>query len=143
MAAINYKRVALGAVAGGVAWLIWELVWSMLWATLFFDNMEDAMKLTGEPHYGAGVHYAVWFPTMFILSGMVAWLYAAAHTALGPGPKTAFLIGCSVGFAAGFPANFFVTNWLSVDRLVPLHWTVDLWVGCILAALVAGWLYKE
>ena len=41
------------------------------------------------------------------------------------------------------PANFFATNWLDVNRLVPLHWTVDLWVGCILAALIAGWLYKE
>ncbi len=143
MAVIHYKRVAIGTVAGGVAWMIWEVVWTMVWAGLFFESPEEAMKVGGEARYGMGVHYGVWFPTMFLLSGTVAWLYAAARSALGPGPKTAFLIGCSVGFAAGFPATFFVTNWLPVDRLIPLHWAVDLWGGCILAALLAGWLYKE
>lgn len=143
MASINYKRVVLGTVAGGVTWMVWEVVWTMVWAMLFFETPEESMKLTGEPHYGAGVHYAVWFPTMFLLSGLVAWLYAVARSTLGPGPRTALLIGCSVGFAAGFPANFFVSNWLAVDRLVPLHWSVDLWVGSILAALVAGLLYKD
>lgn len=143
MSSINYKRVAMGTAAGGVVWLIWEFVWTLIWVSLFFDRPEEAMKMTTEPRYGAGSHYAVWFPTMFLLSGTVAWLYAAVRSTLGQGPKTAFLIGCSVGFAAGFPANFFTANWLDVNRLIPLHWTVDLWVGCILAALVAGWLYKE
>jgi hypothetical protein len=33
--------------------------------------------------------------------------------------------------------------WSPVPRALPLGWMLDLWVGCILATLVAGWFYRE
>jgi hypothetical protein len=48
-----------------------------------------------------------------------------------------------VGFAAGFPVNLSVAAWAPFSRVLPLGWMLDLWVGAILAATVAGWLYKD
>jgi hypothetical protein len=30
-----------------------------------------------------------------------------------------------------------------VDRALPFGWMIEMWLGAILAALVAGWLYKD
>ena len=56
---------------------------------------------------------------------------------------TALKIGFLVGFAAGFPENFAQACWSPIERVFPLGWMLDMWVGSILAALVAGWLYKD
>jgi hypothetical protein len=48
-----------------------------------------------------------------------------------------------VGFCAGVPDNFAQAAWSPVPQLLPLGWMLDLWGGAILAALVAGFLYKE
>jgi hypothetical protein len=59
------------------------------------------------------------------------------------GPKSAALIGPLVGFASGFPSNFAMAVWAPLSRHFPLWWMLELWVGAILAALVAGWLYQD
>ena len=33
--------------------------------------------------------------------------------------------------------------WLSNQRMFPLGWMLELWVGSILATLVAGWIYLD
>jgi hypothetical protein len=48
-----------------------------------------------------------------------------------------------VGFCAGVPGNFGQATWSPVSTLLPLGWMLDVWVGSILAAVVAGFLYKE
>jgi hypothetical protein len=30
-----------------------------------------------------------------------------------------------------------------MPRHIPLWWMLDLWLGAIIASLVAGWLYKD
>jgi hypothetical protein len=30
-----------------------------------------------------------------------------------------------------------------MSRIFPLWWMLDLWVGAMMASLVAGWLYKD
>jgi len=52
-------------------------------------------------------------------------------------------MGILVGFVAGFPINLSVATWVPVERIVPLWWMLDLWVGAILATVVAAWLYKD
>jgi hypothetical protein len=84
-----------------------------------------------------------WIVIVFVLAIILAHLYAWARQTLGPGPGTALKIGILVGFATGFPGNFAQAAWSTVDRVFPLGWMLDLWVGSILAALVAGWLYKD
>lgn len=106
-----------------------------------YQAAQQAGLLLEEPRYPFFV--GVWFLTLFLLSAVVAWLYASVRATHGPGPKTALKVGFLVGFAAGFPTNFATTTWSPLDRVLPLGWTLELWVGATLAALVAGWLYKE
>jgi hypothetical protein len=85
----------------------------------------------------------LWIVLLFILSIAVAHLYAWARRGLGAGPGTALKVGFLAGFFAGFPGNFAQATWSAVDRALPFGWMIEMWLGAILAALVAGWLYKE
>ena len=58
-------------------------------------------------------------------------------------PNVPLLIGVLVGFAICFPMNFAIVVWAPFGRAFPFWWMLDLWVGAILATLVAGWLYKD
>jgi hypothetical protein len=80
---------------------------------------------------------------LFILSIAVAHLYAWARQGLGPGPGTALKIGFLAGFLAGFPDMFAQATWFAGGRALPFGCMVEMWLGAILAALVAGFLYKE
>jgi uncharacterized membrane protein YraQ (UPF0718 family) len=62
---------------------------------------------------------------------------------LRPGPASALKIGFFVGFVAGFPLSFAQATWSPIPRILPLAWMLEMWVGAILATLVAGALYKE
>jgi hypothetical protein len=48
-----------------------------------------------------------------------------------------------VGFASGFPLAFSLAAWAPFSRAISLWWMLDLWVGAILATLVAGWFYRD
>ncbi len=141
MTAINTRRVALGALAGGVVWAIWSTVINVGTLRSRYAAAEEAGLLLKQPRYSLFVPY--WIITVFLLSCVVAWLYASARETRGPGPGTAIRIGLMVGFAAGFPMNLTLAAWSPVGRVIPLWWMIDLWVGAVLASLVAGWVYKD
>lgn len=141
MAAINWRRVWLGTVVGGVVWTIWSILVNAVILAPRYAAAQNAGQLLKEPRYP--FFLGVWVLALFILSYIIAWLYASVRGTQGPGPKTALLVGIAVGFAAGFPVNFSVTTWAPFERIFPLWWTLDLWIGAILAALVAGWLYRD
>ena len=141
MAAINTRRLALGALAGGVVWAIWTTVINVGILPSRYAAAQDAGLLLKQPRYSLFVPY--WIITVFLLSWVVAWLYASARATRGAGPGTALKIGLMVGFAAGFPMNLTLAAWSPVGRVLPLWWMIDLWVGAVLASLVAGWVYKD
>jgi hypothetical protein len=140
-APVNTKRVALGAIAGGVVWSIWSVIVNTAMATSRYAEAQNAGLLLKQPRYGFFLGY--WIITIFLLSWVVAWLYSSVRATRGAGPGTALTIGLLVGFAAGFPINLSVATWVPVSRFVPLWWMLDLWIGAILASLVAGWLYRD
>ena len=139
---VNRGRVFLGGFAGGVVWVIWSLV-----VGRFVIGMSRYEAATNAGHFLKEPRYPFfpgqWIVMLFVLAIILAHLYAWVRQTLGPGPKTALKIGFLVGFAAGFPGNFAQATWVSIDRMFPLGWMLDMWVGSILAALVAGWLYKD
>jgi len=141
MTAINTRRVALGAVAGGVVWAIWSTVINTVILSSRYMAAEDAGFLLKQPRYSLFIPY--WIISLFVLSYVVAWLYASVRGTRGAGPGTALKVGLMVGFAAGFPMNLTQAAWSPVGRVLPLWWMLDLWVGAVLASLVAGWLYKD
>lgn len=141
MAAVNTRRVALGAVAGGVAWTIWSMVVNVAILASKYAAAQGAGMLLKQPRYPFFLGY--WIITLFLLSYVVAWLYSSVRATRGAGPGTALTVGLLVGFAAAFPMNLSTASWAPFDRILPLWWMLDLWVGAILASLVAAWLYKD
>lgn len=141
MAAINRTRVLLGAVAGFVVWMIWSFLISSAILGERYTAAQQAGYFLEQPRYGFFIGY--WALTLLVLAYILAWLYAAVRTTLGPGPATALKVGGTVGFAAGFPISFAIAAWSPVDRIFPLWWMLELWVGAVVATLVAGWLYRD
>ncbi len=141
MAAVNTRRVALGTIVGGVVWTIWSMVVNTVILGPKYAAAQEAGVLLKQPRYPFFIGY--WIITIFLLAYVVAWLYASVRATRGAGPGTALTVGLLVGFAAGFPLNLSVATWSPVGRVLPLWWMLDLWVGALLASLVAGWLYKE
>ena len=139
--AVNTRRVALGALAGGVAWAIWSTLINAWWLEGRYAAAQSSGLLLKAPRYH--LFLLSWFITIFLLSWVVSWLYASARATRGAGPGTAITIGLLVGFAAGFPMNLTTASWSPLSRFLPLGWMCDMWVGAILAALVAGWIYKD
>jgi hypothetical protein len=141
MAAINMRRVALGAVAGGVVWVLWSMLINRVLLAHRYTAAQEAGLLLKAPRYSFFIGY--WIVTLFLVSYILAWLYASARATLGAGFGTALKIGLVGGFIAGFPSNLSSATWARFDRIFPLWWMLDLWVGAAAATVIAGWLYKE
>jgi len=140
--ALNKGRIWLGGLAGGVIWN----AWSFFINTFAIQNAryvaaQNAGVFLKTPRYHFFV--AQWIVLLFLLAIVVAHLYACTRQTLGAGPGTALRIGFWVGFLAGVPENFAQLFWLNTYRAFPVGWALEMWVGAILAAMVAGWLYKE
>ncbi|MBP1620074.1 MAG: hypothetical protein H6Q02_841, partial [Acidobacteria bacterium] len=85
---------------------------------------------------------AVW--VQFLVFGvLLAALYAGVRGTWGAGPGTAIKVGLIGGALAGFPVNFYLATWAPWSRQIPGGWLLELWVGAVLATLVAGWLYRD
>ena len=139
---MNRGRIWLGSVAGWVVWFVWSfLVGQFVIGNARYQAAQGAGLFLKQSRYPLFV--VQWIVILFVLSVILAHLYAWTRATLGPGPGTALKIGALVGFAAGFPGNFGQAAWSPIDRMFPLGWMLDLWVGAILATLVAGWLYRE
>jgi hypothetical protein len=141
MATVNTRRVALGALAGGVVWSIWSTIVNMVILEPRYAAAQNSKMMLEHARYPLFVAY--WFVTIFLLAYVVAWLYSSVRATRGAGPGTALTVGLLVGFAAGFPMNLTTAAWAPISRYLPLWWMLDLWVGAILASLVAGWIYKD
>ena len=140
--ALNKGRIWLGGFAGGIVWVIWSFLMNVLViGQARYDAAKNAGQFLKEARYPA--FYAQWIVLLFILAFILAYLYAWSRSTLGPGPKTAVKIGFMVGFASGFPTNFGTAAWSALPRIFPLGWMLELWVGSVIVALVAGALYRE
>ena len=131
---MNWARVWLGAAFAGAA-------------LLFFDvgNLILTQRiLTPEPN----LTWSEIFPIAgnlivpsLILGFLLCWMYVLARPRLGPGPKTALIIG-SIGFL--FANSYFVG--LSVWTNSPSSTLVQfvlLWLKFAAATYLAGWQYIE
>ena len=137
---LNTARVWLGGIAGGVVWTAWGFFVGLRQAPLY-EAMQKQGLFLKEPRYP--LFTPIWIVLIFVMSILIAHLYAWARATAGPGPKTALKIGMIVGFCAGVPGNFGQATWSPIPTMLPLGWMLDLWIGSILAAVVAGFVYKE
>jgi len=137
---LNTARVWIGGIVGGVVWNVWSFLINMRQATLY-EFMQKQKLFLQQPRYP--FFAGQWIVLIFVMSIILAYLYAWSRATAGAGPKTALKIGILVGFCAGFPSNFAQATWSPVPRIMPLGWMIEMWGGAILASLVAGFLYKE
>mgnify|MGYP001071841119 CR=1 FL=1 len=141
MAGMNTRRVLLGAVAGGAVWTLWTMVINVAVLSSQYAAAQQAGHLLKEPRYPLFLVY--WIITLFLVSFVLAWLYAGVRATCGAGPRTALLLGLRGGFAVAFPLSLSVATWAPWGRTITLWWMIDLWGGAVLATFVAGWLYKD
>ena|SRR5271157_4109806 len=137
---LNKARVWLGGIAGGVVWAAWSFFIQTRIGPLY-EVMQKQGLLLKESRYPFFV--GQWILILFVISILMAHLYAWSRATAGPGIRTALRIGMIVGFCAGVPGNFAQASWSPIPRMLPLGWMLEMWVGAILAAVVAGFLYKD
>ena len=148
MAANNTRRVWLGTLVGGVVFLVWSLIVEFgLSGVLVGKGAMDVARGNGwlfdTPRVGMATFMIVWIVSLFVVAYGLAWLYAHLRTSAGAGPATAAKIGLAVGFAAGFPMEFAHAVWQPLSARYGIMWMVEMIVGCVLAALAAGWMYRD
>jgi len=137
---VNAKRVVTGGIVAGLAIFIVDFLATGL---ILMERYQLLQK--------AGVYYQnprlpflpVWLLLMLGMGLGLAWLYAAVRPRLGPGPRTAALLGLVVGLMIYTPANVTTFAWTHEGGLVALGRLVAGLVGSVVGALVAGALYKE
>lgn len=148
MAAINSRSVRMGALAAGAVFFVWSMVMEFVLAPAFVgkERIDIAMNagwFLKEPRVPVWLFLVVWIVCLFAISYGLAWAYAAMRATAGPGPKTAATLGLIVGFAAGFPMEFAHGVFQPLSGRYATVWMIEMLVGCILAALTAGKLYRD
>jgi hypothetical protein len=139
---LNKGRVWLGGLAAGVVWNLWSfLLNTFVVGNARYVAAQNAGAFLKTPRYPFFV--GQWIIILFVLAIVVAHIYSWTRQTLGPGPGTALRVGFWVGFIAGFPENFAQATWSTAGRALPLGWMIEMWLGAILAAMVAGFLYKD
>jgi hypothetical protein len=146
--AINGRRVWLGALVGGIVFNIWSLLVEFaLMPAIVGKARMDIATMNGwflkEPHIPMGLFFLVWVISLFAIAYGLAWAYAAMRATTGAGPGTALKLGLVVAFAAAFPMNFAHAVFDVLSARYWVTWMIEMSVGCMLAALAAGWMYKD
>lgn len=141
MAGISTGRVALGTLAGGVAWGIWSTLINMVILMPRYAFAQKAGLMLAQPRYPFFIGY--WFILLFVLTYILTWAYVSVRSTFGPGPITALRVGFLMGFMCGVPLSLSLATWAPFSRAITAGWLLDLWVGSIIATLVSAWFYKD
>jgi len=148
VAAINSRRVWLGALVGGIVFFAWSMVVEFGLSALIVGQAR--MDIAGmnawflkEPRVPVPVFLVVWLVSLLLIGYGLAWAYAHLRASAGAGPGTAAKLGLIVGFASGFPLEFAHSVFQPLSARYGIMWMVEMIIGCILAALAAGWTYRE
>jgi len=135
---INYGRMILGGVLGAVVlFAVGFLVHGVLLKDnyMFFQGSSVLM----EPRENGMLIHSV----ATIISGLcLSMLYVVARKFGGAGPLTAIKVGFTVGLftIGGMSAMYAFYN---LGGMIPFMTLADNIVGCMLATLVAGMVYKD
>ncbi len=82
---LNKTRVWLGGIAGGVVWIAWGFFIGTRQAPLYAAMQKQGLFLQ-QPRYPLFTVY--WIVLIFVMSILIAYLYACARATAGPGPRT-------------------------------------------------------
>ncbi len=139
MGGINNGRVLVGGLLAGLVFNIGE---TLLNAVVVVGPMEEIAQAHNlQDPGGSGI--AIFVLVGFLFGIVMTWFYAAARPRLGPGPKTAAIIGAALWFPSYLMP---VLGWVILG-MAPLGLGVvmAIWglVEMVLSSVAGGWLYQE
>ncbi len=143
MAVVNTKKVWVGGLVGGVVWVVWATILNFALLMPKYQAAMQAGTMLNEQQMRYPFFMGVWAVQFLVFGVLLAALYAGVRGTWGAGPGTALKVGLIGGALAGFPVNFYLATWAPFSRAIPGGWLLELWVGAVLATLVAGWLYRD
>jgi len=137
---MNYGSVVRGGLLGGLVWNIVSIVVNVAFLGSRYAILQSQDVYRTDPRLP---FLPIHIVQLFILSIALVWLYAAARQRLGPGPKTALMVGLAVGLIGAGPHGLAEYSWAYTGGFVSLCHSVETVAGCALATLAGAWLYKE
>jgi hypothetical protein len=139
MRGINVNRWLLGGtVAGVVIWMVEGAA-----SFIYMGDMSAALDTHGLSMEMTPVSVSITLLVSLIMGWAAVFLYAAARPRLGPGPKTALVIG-TVLWAATYLTSIlgYVLIGLYPNGMLAI-WAAAGAVEMFLGALVGAWIYRE
>ena len=140
MARMNVSRVLLGGFVAGLVINVGEYVGSKVFAAQY-----EAMFATLNLPMMSGSAMVGLVVGGFAVGIILAWLYGAIRPRFGAGPATALLAGLVV-WALGWLWQTVVGEAMGLYSYSVGMWLASSAWGIVeveLAALIAGWLYRE
>src|SRR5262249_912003 len=101
MGNISAKRGLLGGVVGGVVFSVIDCAFQFGLLMHRYQALQERGIFYKQPRIPFFV--GAWFVILFLSSIAGTWFYAAARDKLGPGAKTAVIIGLILGLLMGLP----------------------------------------
>ncbi len=141
MAGINYGRVVLGALAGGLVANACDTVIGMF---IMGDEMQQMVqRLNLDPNVIQSANVLVtWIIADFLYAGLIVWTYAAIRPRFGAGPRTA-LMAAFVPYAS---VTVILAGFMAMGIFTPSVYWKNAMLSVVTAALVGlvgGKTYKE
>jgi hypothetical protein len=137
---MSWKRIVWGGLAAGLLMNVIDMLVGVLVLGPRYMSCQALGIFLKEPRLP---FVPLWILGIFAEGLILAWLYAAVRPRLGPGPKTALLVGLAAGLLTHVPYNFSMVCWGLQGRMMPFVWMVSGIAEFILGTLLAGWIYRE
>ena len=141
MTGINYGRVVLGGLVGGVVANVGDFIVN---STIMADDMvRMAQRLNLNQAVMASPAVGMtWVVVDFVYVTLIVWTYAAIRPRFGPGPWTAIKAGIVLWAAVGVVLFGFQSMGIFTPDSFVKSAVLSL-ATTILASLAGGWVYKE
>ncbi len=137
---MNYGRIVLGGIVGGVAYNAVSILVNVLVLGGRYHILQTQGVFRKEPRLPFLPIYVL---LLLVLSIGLVWLYAAARPRLGPGPRTALTVGLVVGSIAALPHALSQYCWSYAGGVTSLWQGIETIAGSAAATLVGAFLYRE
>jgi hypothetical protein len=141
MASINYGRVVIGGLVGGLVANVIDMVANM---TFLKDDMAAmGQKFGMDPAAMESMSAAVpWILVDFVFGILAVFTYAAMRPRFGPGPKTAIIAGFTLFLAVSVVLYGF-TSMGMMSTGAYMRGTIEALVTTLLGTTAGAAVYKE
>ncbi|OGR89354.1 MAG: hypothetical protein A2992_08105 [Elusimicrobia bacterium RIFCSPLOWO2_01_FULL_59_12] len=136
---MNTQRIVTGGLLAGGVYFLLDYVINGLLLGSSWHGLQLAGYLKGTNPLAMPAYLLMDVGIGFILM----WSYVLARPRLGPGPKTAFLMGTLAWFLVYAPISVNYALWFKIPSSIPVIYLLGGLVQCWVAIYLAGWQYIE